>query len=97
MTATHESFGKISFKISSCLPLISGARADDPVMLPPGRARLATKPLPTGSLSCAVAIGVVEVASFTIRVTVGPPETMTSEFETHEFGGKLTTALEFSL
>ena len=78
MTATRESFGTISFKSSSCLPLISGDRADSPVMFPPGRARLATKPLPTGSVACPMTIGMVEVASFRVRVIVGPALTMTS-------------------
>jgi hypothetical protein len=45
-TATRESLGSISFKSSSCLALISGARLDNPVMFPPGRARLTTKPQP---------------------------------------------------
>ena len=44
-TATRESLGTISFRSSSCFPLISGARVDNPVMFPPGRARLATKPV----------------------------------------------------
>ena len=78
MTATRESLGTISFKSSSCFPLISGERVAKPVMFPPGRARLATNPLPTGSGSCAMTIGIVEVASLTARVTVGPAETMTS-------------------
>ncbi len=78
MMVTRESLGTISFSSSSCLPLISGARADNPVMFPPGCARLATNPLPTGSVSCAMTIGIVEVASFTTRVSVGPGETMTS-------------------
>jgi len=47
-------------------------------MFPPGRARLATKPLPTGSSSNAMTRGMVFVDSFTDRVTVGAAETMTS-------------------
>ena len=47
-------------------------------MFPPGRARLATKPFPTGSLSCAMTMGIVVVASLTGRVDAGPPVTMTS-------------------
>ena len=49
-TATRESLGMISFNSSSCFPLISGARLDNPVIFPPGRARLATNPEPTGSI-----------------------------------------------
>ena len=77
-TATRESLGMISFRSSSCFPLISGARVDNPVMFPPGRARLATNPLPTGSLSNAMTMGIVEVASLAARVAVGPPVTMMS-------------------
>jgi hypothetical protein len=40
----------------------SGPNADKPVMLPPGRARLLTNPLPTGSLAPANTIGMVDVA-----------------------------------
>ena len=36
-------------------------------MLPPGRARLATRPLPTGSGAIANTIGIVEVACFIAR------------------------------
>src|SRR6516225_3233582 len=63
---------------SSCFPLISGARLDNPVMFPPGRARLATKPEPTGSLSNPMTTGIVTVASLAARVTVPPAVTMTS-------------------
>ena len=68
----------ISFKSSICFPLISGARADNPVMFPPGRARLATNPLPIGSLSCAMIIGVVAVACLAGPVAAGPAVTSAS-------------------
>ena len=58
--------------------LAPGQRVDNPVMFPPGRARLATNPLPTGSLSCAMTMGIVAVASLAARVAVGPAVTMTS-------------------
>ncbi len=45
---------------------------------PAGRARLATNPLPTGSLSCAMTIGMVEVASLSARVAGGALVMMTS-------------------
>ena len=35
---------------------------DNPVIFPPGRARLTMKPLPTGSGSCAMTMGMVLVA-----------------------------------
>ena len=47
-------------------------------MFPPGRARLVTNPEPTGSESCAMTMGIVEVASLAARVAVGPPVTITS-------------------
>ena len=43
-------------------------KSDSPVMFPPGRARLATSPLPTGSLPLAMTIGIVLVVSLAARV-----------------------------
>ena len=43
-TATRESLGSISFRMSIRLPFNSGESCDKPVTLPPGRARLATIP-----------------------------------------------------
>ena len=77
-TATWESLGTISFSSSSRFPLSSGTRVDNPVMFPPGRARLATNPLPTGSLTCAMTIGIVVVTSFAAPLDVEPPVTITS-------------------
>ena len=96
MIAMRESLGMISFISSSCLPLISGPIEDSPVMLPPGRARLAAKPLPTGSVSCAITIGMVDVASLRGRVTDRPARDDEVDFETHEFGDNLTAALGFA-
>ena len=45
---------------------------------PPGRARLLAKPLPTGSSSNVITMGIVEVASLAARVAVGPLVTMIS-------------------
>ena len=42
-------------------PISSGSMNVNPVMLPPGRARLATKPRPTGSFTSAQTIGMVLV------------------------------------
>ena len=47
---------------SSCLIPMSLVRFESPVMFPPGRARLLTKPLPIGSPEVAMTIGVVLVA-----------------------------------
>ena len=55
------SLGTASLSISSLLCLV-GAKLENPVTLPPGRARLATKPAPTGSAAFAITMGMVVVA-----------------------------------
>ena len=45
--------------------LAAARRSLKPVRLPPGRARLATRPTPTGSLMPVKTIGIIEVAFFT--------------------------------
>src|SRR6516225_9208611 len=47
-TAARLTPGAISLSNSSHLPAIVGSSVVKPVALPPGRERLATKPLPTG-------------------------------------------------
>jgi hypothetical protein len=42
--------------------MIANSKLANPVILPPGRARLATKPAPTGSLICANTTGIVLVS-----------------------------------
>jgi hypothetical protein len=59
------------------LPARSVDCSDRPVTLPPGWARLATKPPPTGSLAKAKTMGTVDVAFFTMG-TEGPSVRMTS-------------------
>jgi hypothetical protein len=49
-----------------------------PVRLPPGRAKLATKPVPTGSPTPVKTIGIVEVALFAACAAGVPPATITS-------------------
>jgi len=44
-----------------------------PVTLPPGRARLATRPLPTGSTPKAVITGIVRLAAAAARAATSPP------------------------
>jgi hypothetical protein len=55
--ATRESFGTASLRSSSRLPLSSGEYALSPVTFPPGRARLAANPTPTGSAPIGMTIG----------------------------------------
>src|SRR4030095_12316324 len=59
-------------------PLSSGERVDNPVMFPPGRARLATKPLPTASPPTIMTMGIVAVASLPAGVSHVPPATLPS-------------------
>src|SRR5262249_5131500 len=48
-TATRIPWGAISLSTSSVFPPIENSPSVNPVMLPPGRVRLVTNPLPTGS------------------------------------------------
>src|SRR5262249_33929733 len=59
---TRASLGTASLSISSLLVISSGAKLAFPVTLPPGRARLATKPNPTGSPTFVITMGIVVVA-----------------------------------
>ena len=61
-TATRVTRGAISLSNSSHFALMPYSNAVKPVTLPPGRARLATKPAPTGSITCTNTIGTVRVA-----------------------------------
>jgi hypothetical protein len=49
-----------------------------PVTLPPGRAKLATSPLPTGSPAAAITMGIVEVARLAANGASVPTPTITS-------------------
>jgi len=59
------------------LPASSRDCCDNPVTLPPGRARLAIQPVPTGSLASANRMGIVDVVRFT-SASAAPDVTMTS-------------------
>ena len=60
---TRASLGTASLSISNLLVFSSTDKLESPVTLPPGRARLATKPAPTGSPTFVITIGIVVVAS----------------------------------
>src|SRR5262249_37056204 len=62
MTPTRVTCGATSLSSSSDFPYLSNSPGAKPVMLPPGRARLATKPLPTGSVIWAKMIGRLRVS-----------------------------------
>ena len=61
-----------SFNNSNRFPVKSGETELSPVMFPPGRARLATSPLATGSLLLVMTMGIVVVARLTARVPTVP-------------------------
>ena len=62
MTAARVMRGAISLSSSSHFPLMLYSNRVNPVTLPPGRARLSTKPAPTGSATIANTIGTLRVA-----------------------------------
>src|SRR5262245_45883575 len=62
----QEGDGATSLSSSSHLAAVVGSTALNPVMLPPGRGKLATKPLPTGSEMFPKMMGMV-------RVVASPP------------------------
>src|SRR5262245_7278962 len=70
--------GTTSRKSSSRLPARSIIWTDRPVTLPPGRARLATRPVPTGSAADAIMIGMTDVACFAATTGAAEFVTMTS-------------------
>ncbi len=71
-TATCESLGLTSLSSSNRFPSSSGAIELNPVIFPPGRARLATMPATTGSPTAIMTMGTEVVAFLTARVAVIP-------------------------
>jgi hypothetical protein len=63
---------------SSRLAATSVCWSDRPVTLPRGRARLATRPVPTGSPAAAKTMGMTDVACLVATTTAVPDVTMTS-------------------
>ncbi len=63
---------------SSRFPLSSEERNDNPVMFPPGRARLAMRPVPTGSSLSTITMGIVVVACLAAWIAGVPFATITS-------------------
>src|SRR5262249_24880308 len=64
-----EAFGTNSWSSPSCLATRSTVVKVTPVTLPPGRLRLATKPVLTGSLPVTNTIGIVMLAAFAACTT----------------------------
>src|SRR5262245_13928535 len=72
-TATRAAPGTSSRRSSSRFAVNSPTRKLTPVKLPPGRARLATRPSLTGSSPTMKAMGIVAVAALAVDVTAMPP------------------------
>src|SRR5262249_61679380 len=72
-TATRAAAGTTPRRISNRLAASSPARKLIPVMLPPGRARLATRPNLTGSSATRKATGMVVVAALAANDEGIPP------------------------
>jgi hypothetical protein len=79
MTAKRVTLGRVSFKRVSRLPDVSAVTSKvNPVMLPPGRARLEANPALTGFVAVTVTMGTVDVAFWAAAVTLFRDVTMTS-------------------
>src|SRR6266545_2884326 len=74
---TRVTLGNASLSSSSCFPLNS-ERLDNPVTFPPGCARLVTSPVPTGSVTLVMTMGIVVLAFLAAWVAVVPLVKMTS-------------------
>ena len=77
-TAARVTPGAICLSSSSHFPLKLYSNCMKPVALPPGRARLSTKPAPTGSATIANTIGTVRVACSNGAMVEVPVARMTS-------------------
>ncbi len=95
---TRRAFGSSSRSNSSVFGMISWPSIETPVTLPPGRERLVTSPVPTGSPAPAMTIGTERVA-FTSARTAGVPgrATITAGFIAASFRGKLGQPLGAAL
>src|SRR5271166_1077880 len=86
MTATRLLPGAVSLSNSSHLPPIGCSKLAKPVTLPPGRARLATKPSLTGSDTCTNTIGTECVSRLSATSDGVAAVKITSGVITHQFG-----------
>jgi hypothetical protein len=71
-SATREMPGTASLISSNRFPRVSIPMTLTPVLLPPGRARLVTSPIPTGSPTCAMTMEIVRVACWAARLAGVP-------------------------
>ena len=80
MKATREVPGATCNKISNILPMTENSKEENPVMFPPGRARLFTQPVPTGSPPLGNTIGTELVFIISTGITRPPRAKRTSGF-----------------
>ena len=73
---TRARLGTVSLSTSSLFVFSSGDKLESPVTLPPGRARLATKPAPTGSPMFVITMGIVVVALLAANAGAVPETTI---------------------
>ena len=78
--ATADTLGTISFNSSRRLPLKSGVICDKPVTFPPGRARLVTSPVATGSPAATITTGMSAATFLAACVSAVTVVTMISTF-----------------
>lgn len=78
--ATRLVLGAICSISSTTLADSSVVKLLVPVTLPPGRPRLATRPVPTGSVTLNITIGIALAASRAAIDAAVPHETITSTF-----------------
>ena len=90
------SLGTISVSSSIRFPANSGDCKDTPVMLPPGRDKLATKPTPTGSAAPNMTMGVVLVAFFAAWTAGVAEATIRSTFRSRSSFARVGQALHLS-
>src|SRR5215469_17253097 len=89
-SAARDKRGIASFSSSSRFAASSGLKKVDPVMLPPGWARLCTSPSARMSPVAAITMGMVVVACFAATAPAAPCVTMTLTFRrTDELRGEL--------
>jgi hypothetical protein len=97
MIANWRSPGTISRRSSIRLPARSAVWFVRPVALPPGRARLATRPLATGFPAIGKTIGMADVACFAAMTAGVPCVTMMSTLSLTELSHELGEAFVASL
>src|SRR5262249_51492583 len=93
MIAKRPKLEMASRNRSSRFPARSAVSADRPVTFPPGRARLATKPIPTGSPTAANTIGTIGAALLCRHYGWGSPRDDDVDFEPGKLGRDLGQAL----